>query len=154
MHLRTTLVQKKALSSRSLQGTTMSTHHAIIATGLKEPLTIQRVPTATPQQHDVQVRVEWVPSAPLDVYQVDAGLMAEFPLCLGDSVAGAVTAVGTGVQRLKAGDRVFGFVFHNQKEKGQQIYVTAPDHLFGKVCPVLPRHASVPLRLNHRTDSG
>ncbi|KAJ5353980.1 hypothetical protein N7541_006544 [Penicillium brevicompactum] len=111
----------------------MPTHHAIIATGLKEPLTIQRVPTATPQQHDVQVRVEWVPSAPLDVYQVDAGLMAEFPLCLGDSVAGTVTAVGTDVQRLKAGDRVFGFVFHSQKEKGQQIYVTAPDHLFGKI---------------------
>jgi NADPH:quinone reductase-like Zn-dependent oxidoreductase len=111
----------------------MSTHHAIIATGIKEPLTLQRVSTATPKQHDIQVRAEWIPSAPLDVFQVDAGLMAQFPLRLGDSVAGTVVAVGSSVQHLKVGDRVFGFVFHAQEEKGQQIYVTAPEHLFGKI---------------------
>lgn len=112
----------------------MSTHPAIIATGIKEPLTTQRVPTATPQQHEIQVRVEWVPSAPLDVFKVDAGLMAQFPLRLGDSVAGTVVAVSPNVQRLKLGDRVCGFVFHNENEMGQQVYVTAPNHLFSKVC--------------------
>jgi NADPH:quinone reductase-like Zn-dependent oxidoreductase len=112
----------------------MSTHHAIVATGIKEPLTLQQVSTATPKQHDIQVRAEWIPSAPLDVFQVDAGLMAQFPLRLGDSVAGTVVAVGSSVQHVKVGDRVFGFVFHTQEEKGQQIYVTAPEHLFGKVC--------------------
>ena len=65
----------------------MSSHAAIIATGIKEPLTVQQVPTTAPLQNEIQVRAEWVPSAPLDVFQVDAGLMAQFPLRLGDSVA-------------------------------------------------------------------
>jgi NADPH:quinone reductase-like Zn-dependent oxidoreductase len=111
----------------------MSTHHAIIATGIKEPLTLQQVPTTIPKQYEIQVRAEWIPSAPLDVFQVDAGLMAQFPLRLGDSVTGTVVAVGSNVQHLKIGDQVFGFVFHSPEEKGQQIYVTAPCHLFGKV---------------------
>ncbi|KAK1143701.1 hypothetical protein N8T08_006101 [Aspergillus melleus] len=74
-----------------------------------------------PQQQEVQVRIEWVPSAPLDVYQLDAGLMAQFPQSLGDSEAGTVVAVGCGVERLRVGDQVFGFFFHN--EKGQQVYI-------------------------------
>ncbi|KAJ5684966.1 hypothetical protein N7536_007585 [Penicillium majusculum] len=63
-----------------------------------------------------------VPSAPLDVYQVDAGLMAQFPQSIGDSGVGTVVAVGPGVER-HIGDQVFGFFFHNEKEKGQQVYV-------------------------------
>lgn len=59
--------------------------------------------------------------------------MVQFPQGLGDSGTGTVVAVGPGVERLCVGDQVFGFFFHNEKEKGQQIYVTAPEHLFGKV---------------------
>jgi NADPH:quinone reductase-like Zn-dependent oxidoreductase len=59
--------------------------------------------------------------------------MAQFPQCLSDSGAGTVVAVGPGVERLRVGDKVFGFFFHNEKEKGQQVYVTVPEHLFGKV---------------------
>ncbi|KAL2841140.1 alcohol dehydrogenase [Aspergillus pseudoustus] len=118
----------------------MATHPAITATGIKQPLTVINVPTRTPQGREVQVRVEWVPAAPLDVYQVDAGLMAEFPQCLGDSGAGTVVATGPEVQHLSTGDRVFGFFFHNAHEKGQQVYITAPEHLFGKVGP---RHGSL-----------
>jgi NADPH:quinone reductase-like Zn-dependent oxidoreductase len=58
--------------------------------------------------------------------------MAQFPQGLGDSVAGTVVAVGSGVERLSVGDKVFGFFFHNE-EKGQQVSVTAPEHLFGRV---------------------
>lgn len=111
----------------------MPTHPAITATGVKQPLALVQVPTPQPKQHEVQVRIEWVPSAPLDVYQVDAGLMAQFPQSIGNSGVGTVVAVGPGVERLRIGDQVFGFFFHNEKEKGQQVYVTAPDHLFGKV---------------------
>ncbi|KAJ5770262.1 uncharacterized protein N7511_002313 [Penicillium nucicola] len=129
----------------------MTTHPAIIVTGIKEPLTIQQVPTVVPQKHEVQVRAEWVPSAPLDVFQVDAGLMAQFPLRLGDSVAGTVVAVGSNVQRLKVGDRVFGFVFHNENEKAHQVYVTAADHLFGKVPDNIPLSAAATLSTNFCT---
>jgi hypothetical protein len=59
--------------------------------------------------------------------------MAQFPQCLGDSGAGTVVAAGPGVESLRVGDKVFGFFFHNEKEKGQQVFVTAPEHLFGKV---------------------
>jgi NADPH:quinone reductase-like Zn-dependent oxidoreductase len=59
--------------------------------------------------------------------------MAQFPQGLGVSVAGTVVAVGPGVERLSVGDKVFGFFFHNEEEKGQQVSVTAPEHLFGRV---------------------
>ncbi|GMF81789.1 unnamed protein product [Aspergillus oryzae] len=111
----------------------MATHPAIQITGIKQPLKLVQVPTPEPQQNEVRVRIEWVPSAPLDVYQVDAGLMVQFPQGLGDSGVGTVVAIGPGVEHLRVGDQVFGFFFHNEKEKGQQIYVTAPEHLFGKV---------------------
>lgn len=111
----------------------MATHPAIQITGIKQPLKLVQVPTPEPRQNEVRVRIEWVPSAPLDVYQVDAGLMVQFPQGLGDSGVGTVVAIGPGVEHLRVGDQVFGFFFHNEKEKGQQIYVTAPEHLFGKV---------------------
>lgn len=111
----------------------MATHPAVIAVSLKQPLTVLQVPTPPVEQGEVRVRVEWVPSAPLDVFQVDAGLMADFPQCLGDTAAGAIVEVGPGVKRYKVGDQVFGFFFHNKKEKAQQIYVTAPEHLFARV---------------------
>ncbi|PYI33505.1 alcohol dehydrogenase [Aspergillus indologenus CBS 114.80] len=93
------------------------------ATNIKEPLTIQQVPTPELQHYEIRVRIEWVVSAPLDVYQVDAGLMAQFPQSLGDSGVGTVVAAGPGLKRLQVGDRVLGFFFHNEKEKGQQVYV-------------------------------
>ncbi|KAK1147830.1 hypothetical protein N8T08_000343 [Aspergillus melleus] len=129
----------------------MTTHPAIIVPGLKEPLTIQQVATVAPQEHEVQIRAEWVPSAPLDVFQVDAGLMAQFPIRLGDSVAGTVVAVGSNVQRLKVGDRVCGFVFHNENEKAHQVYVTGADHLFGKVPDGIPLSAAATLPTNFCT---
>ncbi|KAL2822439.1 alcohol dehydrogenase [Aspergillus granulosus] len=129
----------------------MATHPAITVTGIKQPLTVTKVPTRTPQGREVQVRVEWVPSAPLDVYQVDAGLMAQFPQCLGDSGAGTVVATGPEVQHLRVHDRVFGFFFHNANEKGQQVYITASEHLFGKVPDKVPLEAAVTLPTNFCT---
>ncbi|KAL2849963.1 chaperonin 10-like protein [Aspergillus pseudodeflectus] len=121
----------------------MSTHPAITATGIKQPLTIINVPTPELQQNEVRVRIEWVPSAPLDVYQVDAGLMAQFPQCLGDSGAGTVVAAGPGVESLRVGDKVFGIFFHNEKERGQQVFVTAPEHLFGRIAYQVPEGVSL-----------
>ncbi|KAJ5579609.1 chaperonin 10-like protein [Penicillium hispanicum] len=124
----------------------MATHPAVIVTGVKQPLVLVQVPTPQPQQHEIQVRIEWVPSAPLDALRTSGRLMAQFPQSLGDSGVGTVVAVGPGTERHRVGDQVFGFFFHNEKEKGQQIYVTAPEHLFGKVPPgvSLPAAATLP----------
>ncbi|KAJ1704813.1 alcohol dehydrogenase [Aspergillus flavus] len=129
----------------------MATHPAIQITGIKQPLKLVQVPTPEPRKNEVRVRIEWVPSAPLDVYQVDAGLMVQFPQGLGDSGVGTVVAIGPGVEHLRVGDQVFGFFFHNEKEKGQQIYVTAPEHLFGKVPPNMPLAAVATVPTNFCT---
>ncbi|OJJ67093.1 hypothetical protein ASPBRDRAFT_661767 [Aspergillus brasiliensis CBS 101740] len=129
----------------------MATHPAITVTALKEPLKIEHVPTVTPEHHEIQVRVEWVPSAPLDVYQVDAGLMVEFPQTLGDSAAGTVVAVGRDVKHVRVGDRVFGMFFHKKQHKGQQVYVTAPANHFGKVPQDIPLPAAATVPTNFCT---
>lgn len=116
----------------------VATHPAVIAPGIKQPLKIEQITTPNVQPSEVRIRVEWVPSAPLDVFQVDAGLMASFPQSLGDTAAGTVTAIGSQVDHLNVGDKAFGFFFHNEKEKAQQIYATVPKHLLGKVCLFYP----------------
>lgn len=112
---------------------TMATHAAVIATGIKEPLQLQQVPTQTPKENQVRIRIEWVPSAPLDVFQVDAGLMAKFPQSLGDTAAGTVVEVGPNVKQLTIGDKVFGAFFHNEHQKSMQIFATVEENLLGKV---------------------
>ncbi|GAQ38521.1 hypothetical protein AtubIFM61612_007939 [Aspergillus tubingensis] len=129
----------------------MATHPAIIVPALKGPLTIQHVPTWKPAHREIQVRVEWVPSAPLDVWQVDAGLMVQFPQTLGDTAAGTVVAVGPDVKHLQVGDRVFGMFFQNKTQKGQQVYVTAPETLFGKVPQSIPLSAAATIPTNFCT---
>lgn len=110
-----------------------STFPAVIVPGLKQPLTLARLPIPAIQPGEIRVRIEWAPSAPLDVYQVEAGLMARFPQSLGDTAAGTVVEVGPDTTLFNVGDRVFGFFFHGEREKAQQVYVTAPQRLFGKV---------------------
>ncbi|KAL7657190.1 hypothetical protein ACMYSQ_006240 [Aspergillus niger] len=129
----------------------MATHPAITVPALKGPLTIEHVPTLKAEHHDVQVRVEWAPTSHLDVYQVDAGVMVQFPQILGDSAAGTVVAVGPDVKRLRVGDRVFGMFFHNKTQKGQQVYVTAPETLLGKVPQNIPLSAASTIPTNFCT---
>ncbi|THV89161.1 alcohol dehydrogenase [Aureobasidium pullulans] len=124
----------------------MASHSAIQVVDLKQPLTIAQVPTITPKANEIRVRVEWVPEAPLDVYQVDAGLMInQYPHGLGDSISGTVVEIGDGIEKFKIGDRVCGFVFHSEQEKAQQVFVTAPEHLFAQellLILYIPAHVS------------
>ena len=78
-------------------------------------------------------------STPLDIHRAHGGLLVKHPQVLGDGLAGTVVEVGTGVSEFNVGDQVFGFTWHNQKEKAHQIFVTAPAHLFGKVWALLSR---------------
>jgi NADPH:quinone reductase-like Zn-dependent oxidoreductase len=111
----------------------MSTHSAIATVGIKAPLGIIQVPTITPTDNQVRVKVEWTASTPLDLHQNDSGLLVTHPQVLGDSTAGIVVEIGSGVKRLKVGDKVFGFTWRTQSEKAQQEFCTTDEWLFAVV---------------------
>ncbi|KAI9017128.1 chaperonin 10-like protein [Gaertneriomyces semiglobifer] len=117
----------------------MGTHAAVATVGLKQ-LGILQVPTIEPQGDEVLVRVEWTASTPLDLHQNDGGLLVTHPQILGDGAAGTVIAVGPAVKRLKIGNKVFGFVWREQKEKAHQELCTAPEWLFA----ILPEGFTLP----------
>lgn len=84
----------------------MSTHAAVVSVAPRAPLSINQVPTITPTEHEVRVRVEWTASTPFDLHQHDGGLVANHPQVLGCSMAGTVVEVGAGVKKLAVGDKV------------------------------------------------
>jgi len=100
---------------------------------VRAPLQVIQVPTISPAEGEVRVRVEWVASTPLDLHENDGGLLVKHPQVLGDSTAGTVVEVGPGVKNLKIGDKVFGFAWREQKEKALQEFITVPEFLLGKV---------------------
>ena len=112
----------------------MSTHFAVATVGVKAKLELIQVPTAKPTGDQVLVRNEWIASTPLDLHQNDGGLLVKHPQVLGDSTAGTIVEVGPDVKRLKVGDKVFGFTWRTQAEKGQQEFVTVEEWLLAKVC--------------------
>lgn len=107
------------------------THNAVATISLKGPLDIITVPTVTPQADQVLIRNEWTASTPLDLHQNDGGLLVTHPQVLGDTIGGTVVQVGPKVKRLKVGDKVFGFGWRKQEEKGGQEFVTIEEWLVG-----------------------
>jgi len=122
-------------SSTALQCTmaTNDTHRAIVMTGIRHPLAEIDVPTEHPVEDEVLLRVEWTASTPLDLHQADGGLLVQHPQRMGDGVSGTVLEVGPATKSLKVGDKAFGFLWREAKEKAHQQKVTAPEWLFGKV---------------------
>lgn len=110
----------------------MAIHPAVVTVAKGAPLEIIEVPTVTPTGNEVRLRNEWTASTPLDLHQNDGALLVKHPQVLGDGVAGTVVEAGP-ESRLKVGDKVFGFTYRSQAEKGHQRYVTAPDFLLGKI---------------------
>jgi Zn-dependent alcohol dehydrogenase len=84
----------------------MSTHAAVVTTSTRGPLEIIQVPTPEPGVGEVQVRVEWTASTPLDLHQNDSDLLVRRPQVLGDGTAGPVVKMGPGVKNLKVEDMV------------------------------------------------
>lgn len=110
----------------------MATHAAVVTTSVRGPLSVIQVPTIPPSPGEVLVKVLWTASTPLDLHQNDGGLLVTHPQVLGDSIAGVVVKVG-GEGKLAVGDQVFGFTWREQKEKGEQEFVTVDERLLGKV---------------------
>ncbi len=117
----------------------MATHAAIVTVAPRAPLEVHEVLTVIPLAGEVRVRVEWTASTPLDLHQADGGLLVKHPQVLGDGLAGTVVEVGPHVKALKVDDKVFGFTWRSQQEKAHQVFVTAPENLFG----VLPDGSSM-----------
>ncbi|OWY49857.1 GroES-like protein [Alternaria alternata] len=111
----------------------MSTHSAVATVAKKARLGIIQVPTATPVEQQVRVRVEWTASTPLDLYQNDGALLVKHPQVLGDSVAGTVVELGPDAKRLQVGDKVFGFTWRTQVEKAHQEFCTTDEWLLAKL---------------------
>lgn len=84
----------------------MATHAVVVTTAARAPLEIHQVPTPEVGEGEVQVRVEWTASTPLDLHQSDGGLLVQHPQALGSGSAGSVVKVGLGVKNLKVGDKV------------------------------------------------
>src|SRR6185503_5691308 len=78
--------------------------------GAPDVLRYGDLPTPEPKAGEVRVKVAAASLNPIDTY-IRAGVVAmqlPKPFITGSDVAGTIDAVGPGVQRFKAGDRVWG----------------------------------------------
>ncbi|TFK42016.1 chaperonin 10-like protein [Crucibulum laeve] len=111
----------------------MSTHTAI-ATTAKGQLNAIQVPTESPAEGEVLLKVEYAAMIPFDGYVTDRGYaVQEYPMVLGFGAAGTVEKVGTGVEDLKVGDRVTAFAYGNSRNKAMQEYVVEPRTVCAKI---------------------
>ncbi|MBX3444503.1 MAG: NADPH:quinone reductase [Planctomyces sp.] len=88
-------------------------------TGVPEVIQVGDLPTPVPSGQEVLVRIGAASVNPIDTYIRGGviGMASQFPYIPGCDLAGTVEAVGPGVQRFKAGDRVWG---SNQSLFGRQ----------------------------------
>lgn len=100
-------------AAAAVSGGTMK---AALLTGYGEPdlFKYDDTPKPTPGPGEVRLRVAGAAVNPVDI-KARRGLLQEFatlefPVRLGGDVSGVVEAVGSGVTRLKAGDRVTGMI--------------------------------------------
>lgn len=88
-------------------------------TGTPDVIRVADLPTPEPQAGQVRVRVAVASLNPIDTYirSGAAPMPKPVPMVTGSDLAGVVDAVGPGVTRFKAGDRVWG---SNQGMLGRQ----------------------------------
>ena len=110
----------------------MFIHPAVAAPVPEAPLDIFQLPTLSPKDLQIRVRVEWTASTPWDMHQADiCGL--KYPHVLGFPFAGTVVETGRGVSDIKLGDTVFGCAINDQRKQAHQVFLTLPRHRVGRV---------------------
>lgn len=88
------------------------TTHTAIATTSKGHFDAIQVPTETPGQGQVLLKVAYGSMIAFDTYVTDRGYaVQDYPLVLGFSAAGTIHKVGPGISDLKVGDRVRIYLF-------------------------------------------
>jgi NADPH:quinone reductase-like Zn-dependent oxidoreductase len=108
------------------------------AAGGTNQLSITEVPVPSPKAGEVLIQVHAISINPVDVKTRKGGslykmLQEQPPVILGWDVSGVVTAVGSGVDRFKVGDAVFGMVNFPGHGRAYAEYVAAPqEHLAHK----------------------
>ena len=121
-----------------------TTHAALVFAGARKPYEVQQRPTVAPVGDEILIRSKFTASTPLDLHRADGGLLIKPGDLMGSVTVGGVEQVGPDVQTLRVGDHVFGWAFQEPKYQAHQEFVTAPEWLFGKVCPppppFLPNH--------------
>ncbi len=91
-----------------MAGMTHTTVPAYAAPSAKAPLERITVQRREPGEHDVLIEIKYAGICHSDIHTVrgEWGDDGHFPLAPGHEIAGVVTAVGSGVTRYRAGDRV------------------------------------------------
>jgi NADPH:quinone reductase-like Zn-dependent oxidoreductase len=85
--------------------------YVVSKAGDRENLHIEDLPKPEPKAGEVRVRVHSVGLNPVDYKAADWGHVAwTYPHVLGVDVAGVVDKIGSGVDRFKPGDRVYGLL--------------------------------------------
>ncbi|KAK1962014.1 zinc-binding dehydrogenase [Colletotrichum sublineola] len=125
------------------------THKAVATPAKRAPLILIGRETRLPSEGEVLIQNQWTASSPLDLHRADGGLLCNHPEVMGSGAAGAVIAVGPGVERLQVGDRVFTFAFHHFGERAHQDFATVPEYLVSKLpANITPQEAvTVPTNL-------
>ncbi|CCF44427.1 zinc-binding dehydrogenase [Colletotrichum higginsianum] len=125
------------------------THKAVATPAKRAPLLLIDRETRLPGEGEVLIQNQWTASSPLDLHRADGGLLCTYPEVMGGGAAGTVVTVGSGVERLRAGDQIFTFSFHDFGERAHQDFATVPEYLVSKLpANVTPQEAAtVPTNL-------
>lgn len=118
-----------------------SKHPAVVIVAPRAPLEILQVDTVSPSADEALIQVEWVGSTPLNLHQADGGLLIKPPYIMSGCFVGTVVQLGDltdpslseSSKSLRAGDKVFGFTFQQEKHRPMQTYITIPVTFLGKV---------------------
>jgi len=78
----------------------------VVATGVKQPVTVETIVVPDPGPGEVTVRVQACGVCHTDLHYREGGIGNDFPYLLGHEAAGVVDAIGDGVTGVAAGDFV------------------------------------------------
>ncbi|KAF9469625.1 carbamoyl-phosphate synthase L chain, ATP binding domain-containing protein [Collybia nuda] len=122
----------------------MATHLAI-ATTAKGQIDSVEVPTESPGEGELRLKVEYSSLIAFDTYMTDLGYtVKQYPTTLGFNVSGIVVEVGSGVTDVATGDRecfyfkVAAFAYASPRSKGMQEYSIQPRNVCAKIPDSLP----------------
>lgn len=109
-----------------------SKHVAVGLTSSTSGVVSFEVPTVEPARDEALIRVNWAALSYFDLWQVDFGLMAQYPQALGINLAGEVVKAGEDAD-VQAGDSVISFGMTSQSERALQEYALVSKYKIGKV---------------------
>lgn len=136
-----------------------SSHHkAVFVPSAKARFEIKSIPTSTPKAGQILIRNSAIAVNPIDhKLQKLAIYPLDYPVILGQDVAGTVVSVGSDVTHFKPGDRVIGctagFATKDNAEKAFQEYAILQQNLASRIPEGMSFESAVVLPLAVTTAS-